>query len=141
MKNSTTDLLVELHVPDFKITKMFYKKLGFKIVREKRPRDRNGYLVMQREKSILCFYCGNEQVYNQSYFKTFSKNTKRGYAVEIAIPVDDIDSFYKEIVKKIGKDNIVKPLETKRWGRKDFRIVDPFGFYLRFSEPYNVLEE
>jgi hypothetical protein len=27
-------------------------------------------------------------------------------------------------------------LELKKWGRRDFRIVDPFGFYLRITERY-----
>jgi len=26
----------------------------------------------------------------------------------------------------------------KPWGKKDFRIIDPFGFYLRISEPSDM---
>lgn len=24
--------------------------------------------------------------------------------------------------------------KLKRWGKKDFRVIDPFGFYVRFTE-------
>jgi hypothetical protein len=27
-------------------------------------------------------------------------------------------------------------VQLKKWGRRDFRIVDPFGFYLRITERY-----
>jgi hypothetical protein len=29
----------------------------------------------------------------------------------------------------------------KKWGRRDFRIVDPFGFYLRITERYEWVGE
>ena len=53
--------------------------------------------------------------------------------MEIIIPVDQVERFYKS-VKKFAK--IVQPLQLKKWGRRDFRIVDPFGFYLRITERY-----
>lgn len=81
------------------------------------------------------FYCGNEHVYEQSYFRRFPKNTKRGYAVEIVLPHDSIKELYKKISKKY-KNLIVEPLE-KRFDKLDFRMVDPFGFYLRFVERYD----
>jgi uncharacterized glyoxalase superfamily protein PhnB len=132
----TSDIMVELHVPSFETAKSFYGKLGFKVVWERKPQKRQGYLVMRRGKSILNFYCGNKQVYGQSYFKRFPKDTKRGYAVEMVIPVDEIEGFYEEVKKQAPK-SIVEPLKLQPWGRRDFRIEDPFGFYLRFTERYD----
>ena len=123
-----TDVYIELHVPDFKKTIKFYSRLGFKQLW--RTED---YLVMKRNRSILNFYGGSEKIYSHSYFGQFKKNTKRGYGVEIIIPVDNVESFYKK-AKRFAK--IVRPLMLKKWGRRDFRIVDPFGFYLRITEPY-----
>jgi len=137
MKSARNDVLVELHVPDFEKVKEFYGKLGFEVVWERKPEAKRGYLVMRREKSILCFWPGNEQVWNQSYFKNFPRETKRGYAVEIVIMVDNIEEFYEE-VKLFA--NVVEELETQPWGSKDFRVEDPFGFYLRFTEPHDITD-
>ncbi|PIV43181.1 MAG: hypothetical protein COX92_01120 [Candidatus Nealsonbacteria bacterium CG_4_10_14_0_2_um_filter_40_15] len=135
-KLAQNDIYIELHVPSFDRVKDFYGKLGFQVAWEKKPENRNGYLVMKRDNSILCFYAGNEHVYGQSYFKNFSRDTKRGYAVEICIIVEDIEKFYNN-VKTFTK--VIEELQLKPWGLKDFRIEDPFGFYLRFSEPHNIL--
>ena len=123
-----TDVYIELHVPDFKKAIEFYSRLGFKLLW--RTED---YLVMKRKRSVLNFYGGSEKVFRHSYFGRFSKNTKRGYGVEIIIPVDRVERFYQS-VRKIAK--VVQPLELKKWGRRDFRIVDPFGFYLRITDRY-----
>lgn len=141
LKNQNHNTIhIELHVPDFEKAKTFYGRLGFEIVWEKSPHKREGYLVMRRGSSVLCFYCGSEEVYDQSYFKRFPKNTPRGYAAEIIIPVENIDQFYEDILQNGFEENIVNPLELKHWGKKDFRLVDPFGFYLRLTEPYDILE-
>jgi catechol 2,3-dioxygenase-like lactoylglutathione lyase family enzyme len=128
-----TDVFLELHVPDFEKVIKFYTKLGFKIVW--RSED---YLVIRRGESVLNFYGGSNKVYNQSYFKRFPKKTKRGYAVEIIVPIDDIKKFYKKIKNFV---KVVEPLKLKKWGRWDFRIEDPFGFYLRFTERYDWLNK
>ncbi|HEV2118717.1 MAG TPA: VOC family protein [Candidatus Bathyarchaeia archaeon] len=128
-----TDVFIELHVPDFNRTIEFYSRLGFKL----RWRSED-YLVMKRKRSVLNFYGGSEKVYRHSYFGRFSKNTKCGYGVEIIIPVDRVERLYKT-VRKFAK--VVQPLQSKKWGRRDFRILDPFGFYLRITERYEWVGE
>jgi len=135
-KPASSDIILELHVPDFGKVKDFYGKLGFEIVWERKPEGFKGYLVMKKQESVLCFWGGNEEVYNHPYFKQFSKDTKRGCGVEIIIFVEDIEKYYKE-VSKFAK--IVEELKFQPWGDKDFRVEDPFGYYLRFSNPYNTL--
>src|SRR4029077_1253655 len=123
-----TDVYIELHVPDFKKAIEFYSGLGFKLLWRT-----DDYLVMRRKRSVLNFYGGSREVYSHSYFGRFKKTTKRGYGVEIIIPVDRVERLYNS-VRKFAK--IVQPLQLKKWGRRDFRIVDPFGFYLRITERY-----
>lgn len=137
-----TDTTVELSVDSFQKVKDFYTKLDFVVVWEEKPKDneQNGYMVMKFGNSILCFFCGNDEMYNHLYFKNFPKTTKRGYGVEIAIPVEHIDAYYQKISLQIEKKHIYQVLKTKPWGKKDFRIEDPFGYFLRFNEPWNVLE-
>ncbi|HZY46988.1 MAG TPA: VOC family protein [Candidatus Bathyarchaeia archaeon] len=129
----STDVYIELHIPDFKKAIQFYTQLGFRLVW--RTED---YLVMKRKKSVLNFYGGSQKIYSHSYFGRFKKNTKRGYGVEIIIPVDRVESFYKT-VKRFAK--VVQPLQLKKWGRRDFRILDPFGFYLRITERYEWISK
>lgn len=128
--------MIELHVPSFTITKRFYRDLGFKVVWERRSTKREkGYLVMQRGDSILNFYCGDDRVFGQSYFRKFPRSTPRGYATEVVIPIAGIALFYSEVIAKHRK-LIVGRLCT-RYSKPDFRMVDPFGFYLRFVERYD----
>jgi uncharacterized glyoxalase superfamily protein PhnB len=125
----STDVFIELHVPDFEKVIKFYSRLGFRTLW--RTED---YLVMTRGNSVISFYGGSRKVYSHSYFGRFKRTTKRGYGVEIILPVDRVRQFYKK-VRKFCK--IVRPLQLKKWGRWDFRIVDPFGYYLRITERYS----
>lgn len=135
----TNKIFIELHVPDFDITKDFYQKLGFEIVSDDGIEDGVGYFIMEREGTMINFYGGSDKVYDQSYFKQFPKETTRGFEIEIVIPIEDIDKYYK-MVKNNVPENLVGELKNKKdrtltW--RDFRVADPFGFYLRFTEPIN----
>jgi uncharacterized glyoxalase superfamily protein PhnB len=92
---------------------------------------------MRRGQTSLCFWPGNEFVYKQTYFRRFPKNTPRGYGVELVIMVRDIDTVYRK-ARKFAR--IVDSLKRKPWGLRDFRLVDPFGFYIRFTEPHDILD-
>ncbi|TSC83593.1 MAG: hypothetical protein G01um101413_971 [Parcubacteria group bacterium Gr01-1014_13] len=135
------NLIIELHVPDFGMAKEFYLKLGFKISMDERPDNEGpGYMTVTREdefgNTLINFYGGDERVYNQSYFKQFPRNTKRGYAVELTIPTSDVEAIYniaaRELPSHITRG--LKELKDHQYKWKDFRMVDPFGFYLRFTE-------
>ncbi len=137
IKNS---LIVELHVPDFAPAKEFYSKLGFKVASEDVKGEYPGYLVMGREDPLgnttINFYGDDERVYDQSYFKQFDRKTTRGYAVSLTIPVKDIHAFYLEVSRDL-KENVAQKLTEKTDGKKawyDFRMTDPYGFYIRFTE-------
>lgn len=137
MKSAQNYVLLEIHVPDFQKVKDFYGKLGFRVVWEREPEEKKGYLVMERDNNILCFWPGNEFVWNQEYFRRFPSDTKRGYGVEIVIMAEEIEKVY-ESIKSFA--NVVQELKVKPWGLKDFRIEDPFGYYLRITEPRNILD-
>ena len=137
MNTPRTDVFLELHVPDFGVACEFYEKLGFEVVW--RDDDPKGYMVMRRGESVLNFYAGSEAVYDQTYFRRFAKDTPRGYAVEIILLSDDIEAYYEEISSTV--DSIVEPLKLQPWGRKDFRLVDPFGFYIRIGERYDWIDK
>jgi predicted lactoylglutathione lyase len=141
MNKVTNNLILELHVPDLLLAKDFYSKIGFSVAMDDKPNDtEQGYMSMIRKDEIgntmINFYGGDERVYTQSYFKQFPKDTPKGFEVGIVIPVSNIDQLYKETTEKL-QDYIVRGIEEKqdhdlRW--KDFRMNDPFGFYIRVTE-------
>jgi catechol 2,3-dioxygenase-like lactoylglutathione lyase family enzyme len=136
MKADTNNhIQLELHVPDFAITKDFYTKLGFRIIWIREKGDADDYLVMGKDGTILNFWPGNEAVFEQPYFKNFSNDTKRGYGVEIVYNVENIDEYYNQVSDFA---NIVEELHLQPWGLKDFRFEDPFGFYFRITEPHDI---
>ena len=135
---ATNYLHLELHVPDFEQVKSYYGTLGFRVVWERVPEEAKGYLVMERDGTVLCFWGGNDAIYDQPYFKRFPKDTPRGYGVELVIMVEDIEGYYTSVKDGI---NVVEPLVEQPWGLKDFRAADPFGYYLRFTSKHNILDK
>lgn len=138
------NLVLELHVPDFEKVRSFYTKLGFRELTYDPTSGGGsdlGYLVMKREdaigSSMINFYGDKSKVAKHAHFSQFPETTPRGYAVEITITVDDVEKFWDEVKDELPKEQVAQELELKRWGKKDFRIVDPFGFYLRFTELVN----
>lgn len=136
-KPAISSVLVELHVPDFGKVKDFYGKLGFEVVWERPPEGFKGYLVMKLEDNILCFWAGNEHIYEQEYFSQFSKDSKRGYGVELVLMVNDIEAYYKKVKDKV---KIFEELQLRPWGLKDFRLEDPFSYYLRITSKHNIFD-
>ncbi|MGF7229044.1 MAG: VOC family protein [Candidatus Saccharibacteria bacterium] len=129
--------LLELHVEDFEPIKDYYQKLGFEVSWMRLSEGFKGYLVLKLDHNVLCFWAGNKHVYEHKYFSQFPKDSKRGYGVEIVLMVDNVESYYQRV-----KDaaNVFEPLEMQPWGLKDFRCVDPAGYYLRFTDKHNILD-
>ncbi|OGI63723.1 hypothetical protein A2914_00920 [Candidatus Nomurabacteria bacterium RIFCSPLOWO2_01_FULL_41_21] len=135
------NLIIELHIPDFGKVKEFYSKLGFEVISEdKKGKNYPGYLVLKRKDklgdTIINFYGDDDRVFNQSYFKKFPRDTIRGYAIELTMPTSNIEDFYS-MVKSNLPQYIVKELQESRDDYRvwhDFRMADPYGYYLRFTE-------
>ncbi|MGH7882378.1 MAG: VOC family protein [Candidatus Dormibacteraceae bacterium] len=133
---STNRSWVELHVPNFEVVKEFYGKLGFQVAWEDQRAGSDGYLVMQYDELAICFWPGNQNVHSQPYFRSFPPETRRGYGVEIIFTVRDLDALYRRAQEL---DSVVEELKMKPWGLRDFRLADPYGYYLRFNEPHDPL--
>lgn len=134
MKTATS---IELHVKDFQPVRKFYKKIGFEIIFDS-PGD---YLVVKRGGAILNFWGDAGRYYQgdvgryttKAYFRQWPE-MKKGYDVEIIIPVKNIKEYWNNVKNKV---KIIDELADRRWGVKDFRIEDPNGFYIRFTEPFD----
>lgn len=141
MEKIKNNLILELHIPDFQIARDFYRIFGFEQVRYDPTSGGGsdlGYMVLRRQDALgetyINFYGDKEKVSQHAFFKNFPSGTRRGYEVEITIPVANVEEIWAEIKEKLKPEQIQQSLTLKRWGKKDFRIMDPFGFYIRFTE-------
>ncbi|HSX28616.1 MAG TPA: hypothetical protein VLF60_04170 [Candidatus Saccharimonadales bacterium] len=135
------NLVLELHVPSFAPVREFYAQFGFEELSYDPTSGGGsdlGYLVLIRRDSIgdtlLNFYGDKAKVTKHAYFADFPADTPRGYAVEITVPVSNVDSLWQKVEPHLEPKTISQPLITKRWGKRDFRVIDLFGFYIRFTE-------
>ena len=141
MDKVTNNLVIELHIPDFQKARDFYNIFGFEQLRYDPTSGGGsdlGYMILKRTDALgethLNFYGDKEKVSQHAFFKDFPANTRRGYEVEITIPVSDVEGLWNAVKNTLKPEQIAQPLTLKRWNKKDFRIVDPFGFYIRFTE-------
>ena len=123
-------LALELHVPCFERVLEFYRLLGFQEAwREEQ------YLVLKSGIDLIAFYGGSPSVVKHSYFSHFPSDTKRGYGVEVIVFVDDL---FATLASLPDSTPVLAPIQLRPWGHRDFRIEDPFGYYLRVSERYDL---
>lgn len=120
---------VELHVPDFAPVRSFYGRLGFTAVRDEPGPD--GYLVLRHQRNAIAFWPGSDAIGSHPFFSLHPAGTAPGHGVEIIVTTSDLDALY-ERAKELGA--IVEPMRMRPWGVRDFRIADPFGYYLRITE-------
>ena len=133
-------LQLELHVPDFEVAKKFYGLLGFGTVWEREPEEDKGYLILQNESGcILNFWSGTDAIHEQPYFKRFPRDTKRGFGVEVVISTErNLLELQDELIAN-GYE-VVETLKHQEWGLDDFRIEDPFGYYIRVTTPHDIID-
>lgn len=68
----------------------------------------------------------------QHHFNPDVQKSRRGLGAEIVLEVDDVESYFKQVAAS-GYKGKLTPLRQQPWGLKDFRIVDPDGYYLRVT--------
>jgi hypothetical protein len=142
MEKISNNLVLELHVPSFRSERDFFALFGFSQLKYDAAsgdgKSGLGYMILKRKDALgethLNFYGDKEAVSQHSYFKAFPADTPRAYGVEITIPVSDVEGLWGTTKDKLTLSQIAQPLTLKRWGKKDFRVVDPSGFYVRFTE-------
>ncbi|MGA9774721.1 MAG: VOC family protein [Candidatus Dormiibacterota bacterium] len=70
----------------------------------------------------------------EHHFSTAHFAGPRGVGVEIVIEVDDVDRAYafasSEAEHHGGR---IEPISERPWGARDFRLIDPDGYYVRVT--------
>lgn len=58
----------------------------------------------------------------------------KGVGAEIVLEVDDVDEAYERASDAVGRGaGRIEAIADRSWGRRDFRLVDPDGYYLRIT--------
>jgi lactoylglutathione lyase len=68
------------------------------------------------------------------YFSPSHLAGPRGVGVEIVIEIDSVDTVYHTALEEVARlGGQIEPLADRPWGARDFRLVDPDGYYVRVS--------
>lgn len=87
--------------------------------------------MMGHGAEVLRFWPGTAAVERHSHFGRSPATTERGYGVEIVLTFDDLEATF-EAARSVG--TILEPIRRRHWGLRDFRVLDPYGFYVRCTE-------
>lgn len=128
MRGDTRSIVVELFVSDVERSIAFYEALGFRVA--KRWKD---WLILERDGVKLTLQGDSHAVAGPHYFTPTIGRHPRGTGVEIVVQVDDVDELH-ETARAKGL-NVVKPIQDRDWGARDFRVADPDGYFVRFTSP------
>ena len=122
------DLRLELYVDDIKRSVAFYADaLGF----DAGPSEYPTYRPLERRGVRLALQTITELEPDHPLVRG-APGAPRGLGVEIVLEVDDLEVLHSRLAG-LGFD--VSPLETQDWDLRDFRVLDPDGYYLRITTP------
>ena len=119
---------VELFVSDVDRSVAFYEALGFTVRR--RWED---WVSMERDGARLVLQGDRHAVAGGHYFTPEIGRFPRGTGVEIVVEVEDVDAVHDRAGQLDGA--VVKAIQDRPWGARDFRVADPDGYFIRFTSP------
>lgn len=121
-------LRLELFVKSVPESKDFYTRvLGFDVVSD----QPDGYSVLRKGDSQIAVQA-RSQLPDDHPLKPFGEE-RAGLGIEIVLEVDDLDAAYAQVLTTEWP--VAAPLAERPWGSRDFRVIDPNGYYLRVNDP------
>jgi lactoylglutathione lyase len=119
----TMTLRIEIFPADLAATVDFYTRvLGFTLVRDQRDGS-PGYVALERGQVRI----------GAAYRDVPERRPERRppSGTEIVLEVDDLDAEHARVV--VAGWPIEEDLTDREWGLRDFRVLDPSGYYLRLT--------
>jgi predicted enzyme related to lactoylglutathione lyase len=118
-------LRLEIFVRDVERSATFYERvLGF-TRRDSSP----GYAAVARGLAIIGI--GRLADLEPDHPLRCGDGEHLGCGVEIVLEVDDVDGAFAGA--QASGHPIASPLQGRPWGLRDFRLIDPDGFYIRIT--------
>jgi len=122
----TARLRLELFVQSLPESRDFYTRiLGFEEV-SCQPDDYSVYCMGNIQIALQA----QSQLPDDHPLKPQS-HQRPGLGIEIVLEVADLDAAYAHVLR--GNWPITDPLAQRPWGHRDFRLIDPNGYYLRIN--------
>ena len=117
-------LRFEIFPSDLDATVDFYTRvLGFVVTRDERQQP-TPYLALERGGALIGAALRPDDGPR--------RDRRPPTGVEIVLEVDDLDHDHHHVLTSGWP--IEEPLQLRPWGLRDFRILDPSGYYLRVTE-------
>jgi lactoylglutathione lyase len=131
-KSATREIVLlrfELFVCDQERSVRFYEQaLSFKVdSSDKSPSDAYIQIINGNVRIGL----GSVESLADSHYFRPAIYDHPGVGVEIVLEVEDILEYERQAR---SADAVFEPLQQRPWGRLDFRVVDPDGYYIRVTE-------
>jgi lactoylglutathione lyase len=122
----TMKLRFELFVNDLETSLQFYKRvLGFQS-----GVPSSEYVDVFLD-SVEIGLCKMDLLSDSHPLKTKTLEERKGLGVEIVLVVDDLEAYYNRVLE--SQYPIAAPLQMQPWNLKDFRLLDPDGYYIRVT--------
>jgi len=112
---STSQLVVEVFARDINASKRFYQRLGFELVE-----DRGNFVTLAWE---------GHQFYLDA--RSGQPEVAPMPQANMRIMVRNVDDYWR-LAQELDAP-VVAPIEDRGYGLRDFTILDPDGFGLRFG--------
>ncbi|MFS0560588.1 VOC family protein [Terribacillus sp. 179-K 1B1 HS] len=74
----------------------------------------------------------DETVLNDDHYFAAMAESKKGKGVELILPVVDVEMVYNKF-NSLYPNHIESEIRARPWGKLDFRVVDPDGYYVRVT--------
>jgi uncharacterized glyoxalase superfamily protein PhnB len=130
MENTRTSemtLRLELFVVDIQASIDFYTRVLNFVASEQQQMD--GYTSLRNGDVRLAL--NHRSALTDNHPLQITKRERPGLGIEIVLEVEDIETLYAHVCSQAWP--ISSPLQQQDWGLKDFRLIDPDGYYLRLT--------
>lgn len=129
---------IELFVSDLAISVDFYGRvLGFEVgaQRQAGPVGQELFHVPVWHGPSLIGLGLMQKLVPSHHLRRGGLDAERGIGVELCFYVDDgdLEAYYDSVRRECRTK--IEALVMQPWGSRDFRVIDPDGYYLRFSAP------
>jgi catechol 2,3-dioxygenase-like lactoylglutathione lyase family enzyme len=115
--DSRDQLVVELYVRNMKESSAFYQALGFQVIREEED-----FMELQWESAWIMLDASRD---------TVPPSPVQHPVGNIRVMVPNVDDYWS-LAKKMGA-RVIRPIENREYGLRDFTIAGPDGLGLRFA--------
>lgn len=116
---------LELFVEDLQRSIRFYEEILTLVFSKK---NATSAMIKLGDFSLLLT---PDYILNENHYLKRGGLKPKGKGVEVIMVFDNIEQIYQHVLEK--NYPVESNLKMQSWGMKDFRIVDPDGYYLRLT--------